>query len=52
MVEHPIGVIKWVFGFTEVRYRGLRKNAHRLIVTRALGNLFTARRHLLHWQQV
>jgi transposase, IS5 family len=32
-VEHPIGVIKRVFGFTKVRYRGLRKNAHRLAVT-------------------
>ena len=28
-VEHPIGVIKRVFGFTKVRYRGLRKNAYR-----------------------
>src|SRR5262249_30649658 len=32
-VEHPIGIIKRVFGFAKVRYRGLRKNAHRLIVT-------------------
>jgi hypothetical protein len=31
--EHPIGVIKRVFGFGRVRYRGLKKNAHRLIVT-------------------
>ena len=46
-VEHPIGVIKRVFGFTKVRYRGLKKNAHRLIVTCALANLFMARRHLL-----
>src|SRR5262245_53089074 len=46
-VEHPIGIIKRVFGFAKVRYRGLRKNAHRLIVTCALANLFIARRHLL-----
>jgi len=46
-VEHPIGVIKRVFGFAQVRYRGLKKNAHRLIVTCALANLFIARRHLL-----
>jgi transposase, IS5 family len=46
-VEHPIGVIKRVFGFAKVRYRGLKKNAHRLIVTCALANLFMARRHLL-----
>jgi IS5 family transposase len=32
-VEHAIGVIKRVFGFAEVRYRGLKKNTHRLLVT-------------------
>jgi len=46
-VEHAIGVIKRVFGFAKVRYRGLAKNAHRLFVTCALANLFMARRHLL-----
>src|SRR5215470_2879935 len=46
-VEHPIGIIKRVFGFAKVRYRGLRKNTHRLLVTCALANLFMARRHLL-----
>jgi transposase, IS5 family len=50
-VEHPIGVIKRVFGFAKVRYRGLKKNAHRLIVTCALANLFMARRHLLRYQR-
>jgi IS5 family transposase len=50
-VEHPIGVIKRVFGFAKVRYRGLKKNAHRLIVTCALANLFMARRHLLRCQE-
>jgi IS5 family transposase len=49
-VEHAIGVIKRVFGFAKVRYRGLEKNAHRLFVTCALANLFLARRHLLRWQ--
>jgi transposase, IS5 family len=48
-VEHPIGVIKRVFGFAKVRYRGLQKNLHRLLVTAALANLFTARRHLLRF---
>jgi hypothetical protein len=28
-----------------VRYRGLKKNTHRLLVTCALANLFIARRH-------
>jgi IS5 family transposase len=46
-VEHVIGIIKRVFGFAKVRYRGLRKNTHRLLVTCALANLFTVRRHLL-----
>ena len=46
-VEHTIGVIKRVFGFSKVRYRGLEKNAHRLFVTCALANLFIVRRDLL-----
>jgi IS5 family transposase len=46
-VEHAIGVIKRVFGFTKVRYRGLKKNAHRLLVACALANLFIVRRRLL-----
>jgi IS5 family transposase len=49
-VEHAIGVIKRVFGFAKVRYRGLNKNLHRLLVTCALANLFMARRHLLRCQ--
>ena len=31
--EHSIGVIKRVFGFQKVRYRGLAKNLYRLKVT-------------------
>ena len=46
-VEHAIGVVKRVFGFAKVRYRGLDKNAHRLFVTCALANLFIARRYLM-----
>ena len=49
-VEHVIGVIKRVFCFAKVRYRGLKKNTHRLLVTCALANLFMARRHLLRCQ--
>jgi IS5 family transposase len=49
-VEHVIGVIKRVFGFAKVRYRGLKKNTHRLLVTCALANLFIMRRHLLRCQ--
>jgi IS5 family transposase len=46
-VEHTIGVIKRIFGFQKVRYRGLAKNLHRLEVTAALANLFMMRRRLL-----
>jgi len=46
-VEHSIGVIKRVFGFAKVRYRGLAKNACRLFVACALANLFVVRRRLL-----
>jgi transposase, IS5 family len=50
-VEHPIGVIKRVFGFTKVCYRGLAKNTHRLVVACALANLFMARRRVLRWHE-
>ena len=50
-VEHSIGVIKRVFGFAKVRYRGLEKNAHRLFVTCALANLFMARHQLMRPQR-
>jgi transposase, IS5 family len=46
-VEHVFGVIKRVFGFQKVCYRGLDKNRHRLEVTAALANLYIVRRRLL-----
>lgn len=49
-VEHSIGVIKRVFAFAKVRYRGLAKNANRLYVTCALANLFMVRGRLLRLQ--
>ena len=45
-VEHPFLIIKRVFGFSHVRYRGLAKNAHRLFVTCSLANLFMLRYRL------
>jgi len=42
-VEHVFGVIKRVFGFTKVRYRGLAKNGNRVFVTAALANIFLVR---------
>jgi IS5 family transposase len=49
-VEHSIGVVKRVFGFQKVRYRGPAKNLHRLEVSAALANLFMVRRQLLRLQ--
>ena len=46
-VEHTIGVIKRVFGFTKVRYRGLAKNGNRVFVTAALANIFLVRYSVL-----
>jgi IS5 family transposase len=46
-VEHPFLILKRVFGFSKVRYRGLDKNANRLFVACGLVNLYMARRVLL-----
>jgi IS5 family transposase len=46
-VEHVFQVMKLKFGFVKLRYRGLKKNAHRLFVTCALVNLFLSRQKLL-----
>lgn len=45
--EHPFHVIKRVFGFRNVRYRGLMKNTNRQFTAYALTNLFIARGHLM-----
>ena len=50
-VEHSIGVIKRVFGFTKVRYRGLYKNTVRALTMFALSNLYLARRLLMARQE-
>jgi IS5 family transposase len=46
-VEHVFGVMKNIFGFRKVRYRGLEKNRHRVEVLAALTNLYLMRRNLL-----
>lgn len=46
-VEHVILVIKRIFGFSKVRYRGLAKNTNYLFVTCGLTNLYLARRRIL-----
>jgi len=50
-VEHAFLIIKRIFGFAKVSYRGMMKNGNRLFVVTALANLFIARHHLLRLQQ-
>ncbi len=45
-VEHPFRILKRIFGFDRVRYRGLAKNHHRLCACFALVNLYLHRKHL------
>ena len=46
-VEHVFGVVKRLWGFGKVRYRGLRKNATREFKALALANIFLARKTLM-----
>ncbi|HEV7868523.1 MAG TPA: transposase, partial [Chthoniobacteraceae bacterium] len=46
-VEHPFQVVKNLFKYRKVRYRGLSKNTAQLLSLFALANLFLARRSLL-----
>jgi IS5 family transposase len=45
--EHPFLVVKRLWGFTKVRYRGLAKNLARAWTMFALANLYLVRRQLL-----
>jgi len=46
-VEHVFGIVKNIFGFVKVRYKGLAKNTNYLYVSFALVNLFMVRKRLL-----
>lgn len=46
-VEHVFGVVKRLWGFGKVRYRGLAKNATRAFTALALANIYLARRRLM-----
>lgn len=46
-VEHPFLIIKRLWGFAKVRYRGLAKNMARVFALLALANLYRVRRQLL-----
>lgn len=45
-VEHLFGVVKNLWGYRKVRYRGLDKNAAQVFTLLALANLYLARRDL------
>ena len=46
-VEHVFGVVKRLWGFSKVRYRGLAKNATRAFTALALANIFMCRKRLM-----
>ena len=46
-VEWPFRILKRIFGFTKVRYRGLKKNHDWLLVAFALVNLYQHRKRLV-----
>src|SRR5487761_2658667 len=45
-VEHVFRILKRVFGFDTVRYRGIAKNHHRLCANFALANIYLHRKRL------
>ena len=46
-VEWPFRILKRVFGYTKVRYRGLVKNQHWHLAAFALVNVYQHRKRLL-----
>ncbi len=46
-VEHVFCVVKRLWGFSKVRYRGLAKNATRAFTALALANIYLARQPLM-----
>lgn len=44
-MEHPFHVIKNLFGYRKVRYRGMEKNQAQLFSLFALANLVLAKRY-------
>lgn len=46
-IEHVFAVVKRLWGFNKVRYRGLVKNGTRAFLATALANIFLARKCLL-----
>ena len=49
--EHAFRIVKQLWGFTKVRYRGIAKNAARALASFALANLYLMRRWILPHQE-
>jgi IS5 family transposase len=45
-VQHVFAVVKKLWGFTKVHYRGLQKNATRAFTALALANIYMCRHQL------
>jgi IS5 family transposase len=45
-IEHPFRIVKRVFGYVKVRFKGLAKNTGHVITLFALSNLYMARKRL------
>lgn len=48
--EHAFRIVKQLWGFAKVRYRGLMKNTARAFATFAMANLYMVRKHLMPTQ--
>lgn len=48
--EHAFSVVKHLWGYTKVRYKGLEKNATQVFALFALANLYRARKQLMPLQ--
>jgi IS5 family transposase len=49
--EHPFRIVKQLWGFTKVRYRGIAKNAARALTSFALANLYLMRKFIVPHQE-
>jgi IS5 family transposase len=52
MAEHPFRVVKLLFGFAKVHFKGLAKNTARLRMLLAMSNLWMSRSLLLQRTQM
>lgn len=46
-VEHPFRIVKCVFGYVKVRFKGLAKNTSQVVTLFALANLYLVRKQLM-----